>query len=286
MFKKVIEVMHRESIYKNYEPAVVPEKGAGEKIYWFAFCVNDMLVMFENDNYSVPYYHSLQELNIIPLRTQYLGLLNGCPCYSAEISSEENISDGMEFISLRSLYSILDEDLFLLAGKAFQIISWDQCHQFCGRCGSITKEQSGERAKICPECGFISYPRICPAVITAVFKGDKILLAHAKAYKNNMYSLISGFVEPGETLEEGVKREIMEEVGLRVKNIKYFGSQPWPYPNSLMVGFTAEYESGEITVDGTEISEAEWFSIDNLPDLPSNVSIARQIIDWYIKKQK
>lgn len=276
--------MNRESIYKRYEPAVTPNKKMVDKVYWFAFCVNKMLVKVDNDKYSIPYLNSLQQLNISPVRTQYLGMLEGHPCYSAEISPDTSAPEGLVFIDLRSLYGILEEDLFLLAGKAFQIISWDQSHQFCGRCGVQTQEQSGERAKICPKCGFISYPRICPAVITAILKEDKILLAHAKAFKGNIYSLIAGFLEPGETLEECVQREIMEEVGIKVKNAKYFSSQPWPFPNSMMIGFTAEYESGEITVDGEEISEAGWFGVDNLPELPSEVSIARKIIDWYIGK--
>ena len=231
-------------------------------------------------------YNNLQVVNISPVRTQYLGMLQGRPCYSAEISPDTNAPEGLTFVDLRSLYGALDEDLFLLAGKAFQIVSWDQTHQFCGRCSSPTEEQPGERAKICPKCGFISYPRICPAVITAILKDDKILLAHAVAFKGNMHSLIAGFLEPGETLEECVQREITEEVGIKVKNIKYFSSQPWPFPNSMMIGFTAEYESGEIAVDGVEISEAGWFGVDNLPELPSEVSIARKIINWYIEKSQ
>lgn len=278
--------MHKESIYKRYEPEVTPKNEIFSKVYWFAFCSNEMLVTVDNKNYGVPYIKSLQELNINPIRIQYLGILQGCPCYSAEIKPDTSAPEGYCFVALRSLYGTLDEDLFLLAGKAFQIISWDQTHQFCGRCGSPTKEQPGERAKICPKCGFISYPRICPSVITAVFKDNKILLAHNKNFKGDMHSLIAGFLEPGETLEEGVQREIMEEVGIKVKNIKYFGSQPWPYPNSLMIGFTAEYESGEITVDGVEIAKAGWFSADTLPELPSKVSIAREIIDWYITNNK
>jgi NAD+ diphosphatase len=276
--------MHRESIYKHYEPAVVPKNEVVDEVYWFAFCDNKMLVTVDNDNFSIPYFTNLQAVNISPVRTQYLGILQGHPCYSAEISPDTTAPEGLTFVDLRSLYGILDEDLFLLAGKAFQIVSWDQAHQFCGRCGSPTQEQPGERAKICPKCGFISYPRICPAVITAILKEDKILLAHAVHFKGNMYSLIAGFLEPGETLEECVQREITEEVGIKVKNIKYFSSQPWPFPNSMMIGFTAEYESGEIAVDGAEISQAGWFSVDTLPELPSEVSIARKIINWYIEK--
>lgn len=278
--------MSRVSIYKRYKPEVINSEKITGKIYWFAFSVNKMLVKADNNSYSIPFINNLNEIKLSPVRTQYLGRLEDFPCYSAEIQPDTLPPEGYEFIDLRSLFGLLDEDLFHIAGKAFQIISWDQTHQYCGRCGSTTKDQPGERAKICPKCGFISYPRICPAVITAVFKGDKILLAHARAFKGNMYSLIAGFVEPGETLEEAVRRELMEEVGIKVKNISHFGSQPWPYPNSLMIGFTAQYDSGEITVDGEEISDAGWFDVEKLPELPSQVSIAREIIDWYIDKYK
>lgn len=277
--------MHRESIYKRYRPAVTDPVKDGGPAYWFAFHMNKMLVNLDNDAYSVPYMKTLGEKSISPVRTQYLGELMGYPCYSAELDSSEIEPNGMAFIELRSLYGNMDEDLFLLAGRAFQIVSWDQAHQFCGRCGSPTREQSGERAKICPKCGLISYPRICPAVITAVIKDSKLLLAHAKGFRDNLYSLIAGFAEPNETLEEAVAREIMEEVGLKVKNIKYFSSQPWPFPNSLMIGFTAEYESGDIRADGDEITDAGWYEVNNLPALPPNISIARQIIDWWIDSQ-
>jgi NAD+ diphosphatase len=162
-------------------------------------------------------------------------------------------------------------------------VSWDQTHQYCGRCGTRTETLNGERSKKCPACGLLNYPRITPASITAVFKDNKILLTHNVAFRRNIHSLVAGFMEPGETLEECIHREIMEEVGLKVKNIKYFGSQPWPFPNSLMIGFTAEYDSGEIAVDGKEISEAAWYDADNLPELPSKMSIARQIIDWFVQ---
>lgn len=276
--------MYRDSIYKRYQPAVTDPGKDGGPAYWFAFHMSKMLVHFENGIYSVPFLKTLAEINIPAVRTQYLGELMGRPCYSAELSDDSTQPAGMAFVELRSLYGSIDEDLFLLAGKAFQIVSWDQTHQFCGRCGSPTAEQPGERAKICPKCGFISYPRICPAVITAVTRDNKLLLAHAKGFKDNMYSLIAGFAEPGETLEEAVAREIMEEVGLKVKNIKYFSSQPWPFPNSLMIGFTAEYASGEVQSDGVEITDAGWYDVDALPGLPPDLSIARQIINGWIEE--
>lgn len=278
--------MERESIYKHYEPAVTAPDINHSEAHWFAFFTNKLLVKKADGSYTIPYVRDLYQLNTQPVRTQYLGLLQGKPCYSAELASEEPVPEGMEFVELRALYDFITEDLFLLAGKAYQIVSWDQTHQFCGRCGSATGDLSGERAKICPKCGFISYPRICPAVITAIRKGDQLLLAHARHFKEGMYSLIAGFVEAGETLEEAVRREIYEEVGISVKNIRYWSSQPWPFPNSMMLGFTAEYDSGDIKVDGVEITDANWYGIDNLPGLPSEVSIARKIINWWMEQNR
>jgi NAD+ diphosphatase len=274
--------MSRESIYKRYKPAVTSESGNNDYSYWFVFCSNKLLI--KSDEFGVPYSRSLAELNLSPVRTQYLGTLQGHPCYSAEVPPDTIAPEGMSFKELRSLYGVLDEDIFLLAGKALQIVNWDQTHQYCGRCGHKTQTLQDERAKKCPECGFMSYPRLSPAVITSVLKDNKILLSHYAAFKGNMHTIIAGFVEPGETLEECIKREILEEVGIKVKNIKYFGSQPWPFPNSLMIGFTAEYESGEISVDRTEISEAGWYDVNSLPELPPKMSIAREIIDWFIQR--
>jgi NAD+ diphosphatase len=275
--------MYRESIYKRYIPAVTSKEKNNGSAYWFVFCSNKMLVKVNRSKISVPYARNLKELNISPIRTQYLGILEGHPCYSAEVDPEIDAPEGMFFRDLRSLNDALDEDIFLLAGRAFQIVNWDKNHQFCGKCGTPTKTKDEEMAKICPECGFKSYTRLSPAVITAIIKDNKLLMARHTRTPGDMYGLIAGFVEAGETLKEAVKRETMEEVGLKVKNIKYFGSQPWPFPNSLMIGFTADYESGEIKVDRDEITDAGWFDANELPRIPSRISIARELIDWYIK---
>lgn len=272
-----------ESIYKRYIPANIREQVSVCNIYWFVFSSNKLLIKTYKDNTSIPFSKTIEELNIIPIRTQYLGTLEGQPSYSVEVSSEEEAPEGMCFVDLRSLHGTLEEDIFVLAGRAVQIVTWDKTHQYCGSCGTHTETIQGERAKRCPKCGLVNYPRISPAVITAILKDNKILLAHNSGFKGNMHSLIAGFLEPGETLEECVEREIMEEVGIKVKNIKYFGSQPWPFPNSIMIGYIADYASGEILVDGDEITEAGWFGVENLPELPSKVSIARKIIDWYIE---
>jgi NAD+ diphosphatase len=281
---KLLLIMSRESIYNRYIPAVIPDPENDNCAYWFVFNQNKMLIT--DNEIKIPCTKNIEKVDIFPIRTQYLGTLDGHPCYSAEVNFDTDELKKMDFRELRSLYGVLDEEVFLLAGKAFQIVNWDQTHQYCGKCGTQTEAVEGENAKICPECGFISYTRISPAIITGVLKDDKILLARGSNFPENWYSIIAGFVEPGETLEECVKREVAEEVGINVKNIRYFGSQPWPFPHSLMIGFISEYESGEICVDNYEITDAKWFSIDSLPELPSKMSISREIIDWYIESVK
>lgn len=280
----MMQMPKRESIYKRYVPAVAPGQNRETPAYWFIFRSNDLLVNEASGHISIPFAPSAEYWNIQPVRTQYLGTFEGHPCYSAEAAPDAAAPEGFTYAGLRSLYGVLEEDLFHLAGKAVQIAAWDREHQFCSRCGGPTVSSEKDRAKICPSCGFTTYPRISPAVITAILKDKRILLAHARHFKGNMFSLIAGFVEPGETLEDCVQREIMEEVGIKVKNIRYFGSQQWPFPNSLMIGYVADYESGEIAVDGEEIVEAGWYDADRLPELPSHVSIARKIIDWYIRE--
>ena len=275
-------IMHRESLYKRYVPAPLSMPLEGKPGYWFAFSADNLLVKAEESISPVPYLTDLGDLGIQPIRTQYLGTLDGRACYSAELSPQRVAPQGYEFSGLRALYSRIDEDIFLLAGRAFQIMRWDQTHQYCGQCGHPTEILKGEMAKTCPVCKFNSYPRISPVASVAVLRDDKILLIRHTGLRGRMRTIVAGFLEPGETLEECVKREVLEEVGLHVKNIKYFGSQPWPFPDSLMIGFTAEYESGEIKVDGKEVSEAAWSDVKNISDIPQRISLSGEIINWFI----
>ncbi len=275
--------MPRESIYKKYKPANGPKDSSHTPGYWFIFKDHEMLVKVKGMDISIPYTENVEELKVTPIRTQYLGTLDGTSCYSAEVCLETEAPEGMAFKDLKHLHQFLEEDIYLLAGKAVQVVTWDRDHQFCGRCGAPTETSEYEMAKVCPDCGFRSYARLSPAIITAIIKDDKLLMAK-HGYRGGFYGLIAGFVEPGETLEEAVERETMEEVGLKVKNIKYFGSQSWPFPHSLMVGFTSEYESGEIKEDGREIIRAKWFSPGDIPRMPSRVSIASELIDWFVLK--
>lgn len=164
-----------------------------------------------------------------------------------------------------------------------QILHWHKEHCFCGKCGTAMKNRKTELAKICPACEFVSFPRLSPAVIMSVTRGNQILLGRAPRFPPGMYSTLAGFVEPGETLEEAVKREVREEVNIRINNIQYVASQPWPFPHSIMIGFSASYVDGEIEIDNHELEDAKWFSVRNLPALPSKITIARLLIDNFIK---
>jgi len=252
--------------------------------YWFVFYGQKLLTLLDNGKITVPLSHDLSAFNLEPAEKQYLGVLDNCPCYAVEISSKPSIPENVKFISLMRLFGLVEENLFRLAGKAFQIINWDRTHQYCSQCGAKTSKKLNEYAKVCSNCGFTVYPRISPCVIVAVLNEDKILLIRSKHFKVDFYTVISGFVESGETLEECLRREVKEEVGIEVKNISYFGSQPWPFPDSLMIAFTAEYDSGDITIDEEEIVDARWFTAGELLDLPGPISIARQLIDWFIQK--
>ncbi|MCK5125414.1 MAG: NAD(+) diphosphatase [candidate division Zixibacteria bacterium] len=212
-------------------------------------------------------------------RVIQIGHLEGNACYVTEFSGE--IPQGLTTEHLRTSYLHLGDDLFGLARYAFHLMHWDKTSRFCGKCGITNEIHPKENAKICTSCKHIAFPRISPAVIIAIVRDNKILLAQAKSFARPIYSTLAGFVEPGETLEECVHREVFEEVGIKVKNLKYFGSQPWPFPDSLMVAFTAEWDSGEISLNDGEMVDAGWYHKDNLPPYPDSRSIAKRLINWF-----
>jgi len=265
----------------QFIPDFKPSSGEQASALWFIFNKGKLLIKIKNDTITVPNTSDLSENNLTPDRFQYLGTLDGHACYAAEFVDSPLDADDYKFKDLRSIFGLMEEDLIWIAGRANQLVDWSRTHQYCGACGHLTQHKTDERAKICPQCGGVNYPRLSPAVIVAVVKGKQILLARNKRFKLPFYSVLAGFVEPGETLEECVQREILEEVGITVKNIRYFGSQPWPFPNSLMIAFVADYADGEISCDGSEIIDAAWFSKDKLPQIPPKISIARQLIDEF-----
>lgn len=257
-----------------------------QKAYGFVFYGDKILVKQEKDQISIPFAEDLFDFHLNLVRKQNLGKYGDRLCFSGELANNQNIPENMTFLGLRQLIGLVEEELFWMAGKAFQVMDWDRTYQFCGQCGALTQTKEHEYAKVCPSCNLINYPRLSPAIIVAVVKDHQILLAQGSRFPSAFYSVLAGFVEPGETLEECVAREVMEEVGIAIKNISYFGSQPWPFPNSLMLGFTAEYAAGEIKIDENEILDAGWFTVNNIPQRPKSISIASKLIDWFIESHK
>jgi NAD+ diphosphatase len=204
-----------------------------------------------------------------------VGEWRGLPCFAAEI--DEPI-DG-DLAPLRHIHGLLGMEAFALAGRGVQLLDWQRHHRYCGACATPTERLPNEFAMRCPACGLVAYPRLSPAVMVLVLRGEELLLARSPRFPSDMYSALAGFVEPGETLEQCAVREVREEVGIDIANLRYFGSQPWPFPNSLMVAFFADYAGGELRPDGEEIEVADWFAADALPTLPMPLSIARQLID-------
>jgi NAD+ diphosphatase len=265
-----------------YAPAIQPPIDLPERSLWFVFRGAELLVAAAPGAATLPHCNHPNTLGMMPQRIQYLGVLGEQHCFSAELAVDAVAPQGWIWQGLRALFGALDEAQFALAGRALQIVDWDRTHQYCGACGRATAARTSERSRECPGCGLVAYPRLAPAVMGLVRREKELLLARAPRFPKDMYSALAGFVEPGETLEQCLEREVYEEVGIKVRNVRYFASQPWPFPHSLMIAFFAEYCSGEIRVDGTEIEDAKWFDVktlENLPRLPARISIARRLID-------
>jgi NAD+ diphosphatase len=275
--------MRESRIFVN---GVVAPKERLEAAWWFAFQGDKILVRPESSVVSIPCLVDFAELGLPIVRQNYIGHLDGRHCYAVELPDGITPPKGMAFEGLRRIYGRIDEDLFSVAGRAVQIVDWGRMNQFCGRCGVRTVAHPTERARECPRCGALHFPHLAPAIIVLVERGREILLARARRFPTAMYSTIAGFVEPGETLEETVVREVREETGISVTEIRYFGSQPWPFPHSLMIGFTARYATGQITLGDEENIDAGWFTADNLPSLPDRISIARRLIDSFLERQR
>jgi NAD+ diphosphatase len=267
----------------NFVPSQIQRLEHRQPAWWFVLRDDKLLVSASAEGIPVPFVRDPIDLGLAPdAGIQYIGTIDNVPCCAAETSGDYHPPEGMVFTGLRRLFTEFGEEFFRIAGTASQLLTWDRTHRFCGACGTRNLQSQSERVKICPECGLMQFPRISPAVIVAVVKGDEILLAKGIRFRNReVFSVLAGFVEPGETLEECVSREIAEEVGIRVRKIKYFASQPWPFPHSLMVGFTAEYAGGTMAADKVEIIEAGWFSTRHMPKIPEKPSIARRLIDWF-----
>jgi NAD+ diphosphatase len=213
---------------------------------------------------------------------QYLGNLGTVPCYVLDISVEDHCPEGVTLCGVRDLDDRIPDEELAIAGLAVHIADYHRTTRFCGRCGTRTLSMHTERAKICPSCHYITYARLSPAIIVLVRKDENILLVHGKQAPAGRFSLVAGFVEPGETIEHAVHREVREEAGIEISHVRYLASEPWPFPNSLMMGFVADYAGGTLTPDGIEIESAGWFDRHNLPDFPPKISITHALIDGWI----
>jgi NAD+ diphosphatase len=266
-----------------FVPAVVQPPELSLRPLWFVVQASGIVVRSDENGVTLPEAADLTQWGLDPRQAHYLGRIDERDCFAID-SANVQLPAPWAVEGLRTLHDRLDDEVFAVAGRALQIVHFASVHRFCGRCGTATLRDEKERAVRCPNCGLTAYPRISPAIIVLIRRGDEALLAHSARFPAAFYSTLAGFSEVGEALEETLRREVKEEVGIDVTNIRYFGSQPWPFPHSLMVGFVADHAGGEIVVDGEEITDARWFRADALPLVPPKLSIARRLIDAWVRE--
>ncbi|MBR1667860.1 MAG: NAD(+) diphosphatase [Bacteroidaceae bacterium] len=257
-----------------------------QSTYWFVFISNALLLQHDGSGYHVP----CSPEPPFPMKEwtprQELPAIDGTPCMAYSLNTPPADMMGLVTMGLRESWNVLPRRFYNAAGKASELLYWDSNTKYCGVCGAPMRRTT-IISKQCTHCGKEIWPQVSPAIIVRIRRGDQILLVHAKNFRRSeMYGLVAGFVETGETLEECVVREVQEEVGLVIENIRYFGSQPWPYPCGIMIGFTADYVSGEVHVQEEELSNAGWFDREHLPPIPDKMSIARKLIDDYIAERE
>lgn len=247
-----------------------------DSAHWFVFHEQRLLV--ESQSLSVPRLADAAALGFDLDERVFIGSLRGAPGFAARLRAPGAAPAGMAWESLRGLFARADAALVAAASRAVQLVTWDADHRYCGRCATPTTRQAHEHSRICPQCTLVAYPRITPAMMALVTRGRELLLARAPRFPEGMFSALAGFVEAGESVEDTVRREVREEVGIEVGALRYFGSQSWPFPNSLMLAFVCEYAGGEICPQEAEIAEAGWFDAARLPRIPPTISIAGQMI--------
>ena len=254
--------------------------------YWFIFNKGDIVLQRCDDGtYTIP---SSEEAPIsTPPGTHILNIPPTDDDIAAKAFYTDCVPDGTcyELCGLRQSFYKLPLHLYLRAGKASELLYWDKNTRFCGVCGS-PMQMDTDISKRCPNCGKTVWPQLATAIIVLINRGDDLLLVHAKNFKTDFYGCIAGFVETGESLEEAVRREVMEEAHITIKNLRYFKSQPWPYPCGLMVGFFAEYEGGDLKLQESELSRGNWFNKNSLPTIPEKLSLARMLIDKWLEEHK
>jgi NAD+ diphosphatase len=273
---------------RKYMPQMSPFQPSPDSLAGWWFFTSDGQVLSIEQGARLP-FGQFQELPIaaeLLVQAEYFGDYEAEPCYRLELEGQPDIGLG-DWVALRDLMSQTPQGLFMMAGRAIQHQTFLKTHKYCGQCGSPLERVNWELAMQCHACGFRAYPRLSPSIIVAVSRGDELLLACHRRHQHSeprLYTVLAGFAEPGETLEQCVAREVFEEVGLKVRNIRYFGNQPWPFPHSMMIAFQAEYDCGDINLDRRELVDANWFKPDNFPALPSDGTIARKLIRAFVEK--
>jgi NAD+ diphosphatase len=259
----------------DFVPLLVPR--AARRPWGFVFRGPELLI--READLALPDAAALAAVGVAAQRLLPVGLLGERYCGAAWVAGDVQAPAGYIFSGLRRLFGAIDEPLLAVAGRAFQIAEWARTHRFCGACGTPMDAVAGERCFKCPACAHVAYPRISPAMMTLVRRGDAVLLARHARLPTSRFTALAGFLEAGESVEDAIHREVFEEVGLRVKELRYFASQSWPFPHSLMLAFTAEYAGGELVLEAGEIAEARWFGPDDeFPEVPGGVSIANALI--------
>lgn len=250
--------------------------------YWLVFSAQSILFQKEQDGHFHLFHQSPPSLDLDGKDVFTFHTSDGNTVNVVQ-TDEIPADDFFHSTTLRESYYYLSEKEYVLAGKSWELYHWNHHTRYCGNCGTPTVANS-EISKKCPSCGEEYWPLLNVAVICLIYRGEEVLLVRAKNFHSNFYGLVAGFVETGETLEDALRREVLEETSLKIKNIRYFGSQPWPYPCNLMVGFYAEYESGDLHLQFSELERGGWFHRDRLPNLPQTLSIARKLIDNWLDK--
>jgi NAD+ diphosphatase len=252
----------------EFEPAVFPAADPSALSWSFAFAEGQLLLP-EGDGSLSP--GAPLEADV----RHYLGRLGGLDAWALRVAAAP---PGWRRVPLRAAMMAMPAPQMAVAARASQVLEWDRTHRFCGVCGTPTEHVAHERARRCPSCAQVAYPRVTPAMMVLVWRPGEVLLARAPHFAKGMYSALAGFVEAGETLEQCVERETAEEVGVRIADLRYFGSQSWPFPHSLMVAFSARWTSGEIVPQAGEIEDAQWYALDALPLVPPRFSISGHLI--------
>jgi NAD+ diphosphatase len=258
----------------QFEPAILPAAEATTLSWCFAFAEGQLLLP-EDAECLAP--GPLIESEV----RHYLGRLGGLDAWALRVPEAP---PGFRRVSLRAAMMAMPALQMGVAARAAQVLEWDRAHRFCGACGTPTETQAHERARRCPACGQTAYPRVTPAMMVLVWRPGEVLLARAPHFMKGMYSALAGFVEAGETLEQCVERETLEEVGVRIADLRYYGSQSWPFPHSLMLAFTARWTGGEIVPQEGEIEHAAWYPLDALPGIPPRFSISGHLIRDTVSK--